>query len=83
MICPFSQYKDIFGAPGTGVHAYKFMGTSIVDFGLTILLAIFVTWMFKVPLELSVISMLVLGILFHILFGVQTSTLKYLGIRCS
>ena len=82
MSCLFSQYKDIFGAPGTGVHAYKFLGTSIVDFGLSMLLAVFVTWKFKMPLELSVILMLALGILFHILFGVQTSTLEYLGITC-
>jgi hypothetical protein len=82
-MCIFAQYKDLFGASGTGVHKYKFMGTAIVDFTLSILLALFVTWKFKVPLELSIILVLVLGIIFHILFGVETSTLKYLGIRCS
>jgi hypothetical protein len=77
----FSKYRDIFGAPGTGVHRYKFMGVALFDFLMTILLAFFVTWKFKVPLDLSIIMVLTLAIIFHILFGVQTGALKYLGIQ--
>jgi hypothetical protein len=58
------------------------MGVAIVDFLMTILLAIFITWKFKVPLDLSIIGVLVLAIVIHMLFGVETGALKYLGIRC-
>jgi len=82
MSCPFSKYKDIFGAPGTGPHTARFMGVALVDFALSIVLAMFVTWKFKVPLDLSIIGVLVLAIIFHMLFGVKTGALKYLGITC-
>ena len=82
-LCPFSQYRDIFGAPGTGPHRFRFMGVALVDFTLTILLAIFITWAFKVPLDLSIIFMLVISLVIHLLFGVETGTLKYMGLTCS
>ena len=80
--CPFSQFKNIFGAPGTGPHSIRFMGVALVDFALTILLAIFVTWKFKVPLDLSIIGVLVFSLIIHMLFGVETGALKYLGLTC-
>jgi hypothetical protein len=79
---PFSQFSDIFGAAGTGPHSIRFMGVAIVDFALTIVLAMFVTWQFKVPLDLSIIAMLILALVFHWLFGVETGALKYLGLTC-
>jgi hypothetical protein len=47
------------------------------------LLAIFVTWAFKFPLDLSIILMLVISLVIHLLFGVETGTLKYMGLTCS
>ena len=82
MSCPLSQYRNIFGAPGTGPHKFRFMGVALVDFALTILLAMFITWKFKVPLDLSIIFMLVISLFIHMLFGVETGALKYMGIRC-
>jgi hypothetical protein len=34
------KYKDIFGKPGTGVHAHRVFGLASVDVALTVLLAI-------------------------------------------
>lgn len=82
MTCPFSQFKNMFGAPGTGPHQYRFMGTAIVDLIVSIFIAIFITWMFKIPLDLSIILVLVSALIIHVLFGVQTNALKYLGITC-
>jgi len=79
---PFSQFRDIFGASGTGPHATRFMGVALFDFALTILFAMFVTWKFKVPLDISIIATLVLALVFHWLFGVETGALKYLGLTC-
>ena len=82
MSCPFSKYKDIAGASGTGIHKYRFLGISAVDFFGTILIATAITWFFKVPLDLSVIGILVLSLIIHMLFGVETGALKYLGLTC-
>jgi hypothetical protein len=81
-LCPLSQYKDIFGAPGTGPHRFRFMGVALVDFAMTMALAVFVTWAFKVPFDLSIIFMLVISLVIHLVFGVETGALKYLGLTC-
>ena len=66
MTCPFSQFKNMFGAPGTGPHQYRFMGTAIVDLIVSIFIAIFITWMFKIPLDLSIILVLVSALIIHV-----------------
>ena len=82
MSCRFKGFRDIFGEPGTGVHAYRFLDTAVVDYFVTILLAMILTKVTKIPLVLTTILLFVLGIVLHVLFGVETSTLKYLGISC-
>ena len=82
MSCSLSKYKDIFGAPGTGIHKYRFMGVALVDTVMTIILAMLLTHFFKVPLDLSIIFMLVISLLIHMVFGVETGALKYLGLTC-
>jgi hypothetical protein len=80
--CPFSKFRDIFGVPGQGVHALKFKGTSLVDYFLTIVLAFLITAATGWPLVLTTIGALVLGVLLHALFGVNTETVKALGLSC-
>ena len=82
MSCSLSKYKDLFGASGTGVHSYRFMGVALVDTLVTILIAMGITLVFKVPLDLSIIGMLVISLLIHMVFGVETGALKYLGFSC-
>jgi len=36
----------------------------------------------KIPLVLTTIGWFLLGIFFHIIFGVQTDVIKKLGIKC-
>ena len=81
-ICPFSEYKDAFGIPGEGAHSYKFLNTAIVDYILSIILASVITYYTKIPLVLTTISVLIIGILLHMLFDVDTNTIKYLGLSC-
>lgn len=81
-MCIFSQYKDIFGKSGTGPHQYRFLNTALVDYSLTILGAILITYLTDIPLVLTTIGLFILGILLHYLFGVETNTLKYLRINC-
>ena len=82
-MCIFSKYKDIFGEAGKGVHSYRFLNTALVDYILTILGAILLTYLTDIPLVLTTIGLLVLGLILHYLFGVNTNSLKYLGITCS
>lgn len=73
------QYKDIFGAPGTGVHRFKILDTAVVDWVLTFLLAVLVSYWGKVPFTVALVSLLVLGVVMHVLFCVSTPTTKFLG----
>ena len=82
--CPFKKFGGVFGEVNKGVHAYKplGLGVAIVDFVLSILMSILITATTKVPLVLTVILVLVLGEFLHMLFGVNTNTIKYLGLKC-
>ena len=82
-MCIFSEYKDFFGKIDTGIHKYKFLNnTSIFDYLIVILFAMFLTYLTDIPLVLTTIGVLILGIIIHYLFGVETNTIKYLGIKC-
>jgi hypothetical protein len=77
--CLFSRYKHILGVPNKGIHKYRFMNTAIIDVFFTIIIAIITTYLFKIPLIISIIIWFILGLLMHILFGVQTNITNYLG----
>jgi hypothetical protein len=82
--CPLSKFRDIFGTPGIGVHALKFTdGTSLVDYFLTIALAFLITFLTGWPLVLTTIGALVVGIILHVLFGINTETVKAFGLTCN
>jgi hypothetical protein len=74
------KFKNIFGEPGKGVHSHRFMGVAIVDYALTILLAILVTKLTKLPLVISTILCFVMGIVLHALFCVPTQATIFLGL---
>lgn len=81
-ICPLSQYKDIFGKPGEGVHKYRFLGVAIVDFIGTIILACIVTYISEIPLVLTTSSLFSLSLFLHVIFGVDTPAVRYLNLTC-
>lgn len=74
------KYKDIFGKPGTGAHKYRFGGVAVVDLALTLLIAYVITYFTEIPLLVTMVSLLLLGIFFHWVFCVKTATNVYLGI---
>ncbi len=81
-ICPFKKYSNLFGKPGEGVHKYNIANGAVVDYILTIIIAGITSYFSKLPLVLSTIMWLIIGIIMHIIFGVKTATVKYLGIKC-
>jgi len=82
-ICPYSKYRNALGTIGKGIHKYRFLNTAIVDYILTIIAAFITTYFSNIPLVLTTIVWFIMGIVLHILFGVETNTLKYLNIDCN
>ena len=81
-LCVFKKYSDIFGQPNKGVHQYRFLNTAIIDYILTIVLSMFTTYITMIPLTLTTIFWFIAGLFLHMIFGVQTAALNYLGIEC-
>ena len=81
-LCFFKEYGNIFGERGKNVHKIRLCDVAAVDYVFAIIFAIVVCKITNTPLVLSTILAFILGIILHILFGVQTSTLSYLGINC-
>ena len=72
----FCQYKNAFGASGTGAHSYRFMGFAVVDTVLTILAAFLIAWLANWPFWIVLLVLFVMGIYLHWLFCVQTTVGK-------
>lgn len=82
MSCPFSQYKNIFGEPNKGAHSYRICDLPIIDYIGAIIIALIITYITKIPFELIIIIVLIIGVLCHYLFGVETNLMKYFNIKC-
>ena len=80
--CPFKKFSNIFGESGKGVHSFKILNTAIVDYLLTILLAFLLAWITNIPVVIMTIIVFIIGIILHILFGVNTNTVKWLRLNC-
>jgi divalent metal cation (Fe/Co/Zn/Cd) transporter len=89
-LCPFYKSKNYFvstfakalGEPNKGVHSTRLYNTAVIDYIMSIVLAILVTIFTKIPLVLSTIAVLIVGIILHVLFGINTNSVKYLGLSC-
>ena len=80
VVCIFEKYKDAFGKPGKGVHKYRLLNTAVVDYVLSIIMAIILAYLTKIPLVITTIGVLVAGILSHILFCVDTNVMKFISL---
>ncbi len=74
MLC---KYKNIFGEPNVGVHTHLF-GVAIVDVVMTLILAYFIAKYTKSNILIVFIFLLVLATLFHALFCVETTFIKFI-----
>jgi len=82
MTCFFEKFKNIFGEAGKGVHQYRLLDVALVDYLLTLVLAMLVSKLTGLPLVLSTILMFILAVVLHWLFGLQTSAVRFLGLKC-
>lgn len=74
----FCQYKNLFGEPGKGVHAYRLFDIAIVDVVLTVLLGIVITRVFSLSLIYTLIGLFLLSIVMHRMFCVRTKVDRFL-----
>ncbi len=83
--CPFSQYKNILGKPNQGFHSIRLLDTAILDYVGAIGVAMLITWKSnkKIPLVVSTVLTFIGAEFLHMLFGVETNTMKFLGITCN
>ena len=66
------KYKNMFGAPGTGVHAYRIFDIAIVDVSLTVIVGIIISKIFRISVVYPLVGLFLLGIVMHRLFCVRT-----------
>jgi hypothetical protein len=67
-----AQYRDIFGKPGEGAHAWRVCGLAAVDVLLTVLLALFVSMASGKSLMSCFVAMMLLAVVCHLAFHVNT-----------
>ena len=78
--CP---YRYLFGKPGEGPHAYRFMGIAVVDTVLTFLSAWLITLATGYSIQVTFGTLFILGEVLHYYYGTQTAVLTMLGIKVS
>ena len=72
------KYKDLFGIPGQGIHAFKIFGISIWDTLIVLPFAIFFAWVANWSYSYTIVGFYILGIIVHRLFCVRTTVDKLL-----
>lgn len=72
------KHKNIFGKVGEGAHKLHLGGVAIVDFMLTVLGAFIFYYISGVPMNITLIVLLVLAIILHKVFCVNTSSNLFL-----
>jgi hypothetical protein len=70
--------SKIFGEAEKGVHAHTFLGTAIVDYVMTLALALATTAATGVPVVLTTIAAMVLSVVAHAAFRVDTRTMRWI-----
>ena len=72
------KYKNLFGRPGEGIHAYRLFDIAIIDVLAVIIGAKIISNSYKTPFFNTLIILFIIGIIFHRLFCVKTTIDKLL-----
>ncbi len=72
------KYKDIFGKPNQGLHKYRIFNIAIIDLVFTIIVAYFISTQFKISFSKTFIILMIIAIIIHKLFGVETTINKFI-----
>ena len=72
------RYKDIFGRPREGAHAYRIFDIAVVDVAATVVVAFLISRVFGFSLWKSLVVLFIVGIISHRAFCVRTAVDKLL-----
>lgn len=72
------KYKNLFGIPGQGIHAFKILGISVWDTLIALVVALIIVWVTGWPYLKTIVGFFLLGIIIHRLFCVRTGIDKML-----
>jgi len=71
------KYKDIFGRPREGAHAYRIFDIAVVDVIATVVVAFLIARAFGFVFWKSLVVFFILGIILHRMFCVRTTVDKW------
>jgi hypothetical protein len=71
------QYKDIFGHPREGAHAYRIFDIAVVDVAATVVVAYVIARVFGFAFWKSLVALFIVGIISHRAFCVRTTVDKW------
>jgi uncharacterized membrane protein len=71
------QYKDIFGRPREGAHAYRVFDIAVVDVVATVVVAYVIARVFGFAFWKSLVVLFIVGIISHRAFCVRTTVDKW------
>jgi hypothetical protein len=71
------HYKDIFGRPREGAHAYRVFDIAVVDVAATVVVAYIIARVFGVAFWKSLVTLFIVGIIAHRAFCVRTTVDKW------
>ena len=72
------KYKNALGIPGKGIHSYRLGGIAIADVLMTIIGALFISFVSGWKFIYTLLGLFILGIILHKLFCVRTTIDKLL-----
>jgi hypothetical protein len=72
----FCKYRDVFGKPNQGIHAYRFMNIAVVDMLGTVAISLLIAYYYRVSAWIVLGCAFLLGVLAHWLFCVNTTLNK-------
>lgn len=70
------EYKNIFGKENEGVHSIRFFNVALVDLLLTLLAGAIISYFTRINLILMWIILILVGIIVHRIFCVNTTLNK-------
>ena len=81
MSCLFSQYSNIFGEPKTGFHSSRKFDIAINDLLGTVIISVLISYKLNVNFLVVLLIALILGIVCHRLFCVDTTINKFIFVK--
>lgn len=72
----FCKYKDLFGAPNTGVHRFRIFNIAIVDVAVTLVIVYLFSRFTKINIWISLVIFFIAMLVSHRLFCVRSTTDK-------